>query len=119
MEYWVNDSRRCPGFDHDYDRDRTHDGDHDHSYGRDHRHPPNHFQTTAITSLVFSNNPAFRSGRGARPSLDKARFSGTGRWNGRAGYTFEAVATDRGEPGRHRDTFSLVVKDSSARSWRT
>lgn len=35
-----------------------------------------------------------------------------GKWNGRAGYIFEVVATDQGEPGRHRDTFSLVVKDA-------
>jgi hypothetical protein len=39
-------------------------------------------------------------------------FSGAGKWNGKAGYTFEVRASDRGEPGRQRDTFSLVVKDS-------
>ena len=44
--------------------------------------------------------------------MDTVAFSGTGKWNGRSGYTFEVVATDRGEPGRHRDTFSIVVKDS-------
>ena len=39
-------------------------------------------------------------------------FSGAGSWNGKSGYTFEARAGDRGEPGRGRDTFALVIKDS-------
>ena len=29
------------------------------------------------------------------------------------GYSFEVLATDQGEPGRHRDTFSLIVRDPS------
>jgi hypothetical protein len=39
-------------------------------------------------------------------------LSETGRWNGRPGYKFEATTTDRGEPGRRRDTFALVIRDA-------
>ena len=44
--------------------------------------------------------------------VDTVRFSGAGKWNGQTGYTFEVNATDRGEPGRRGDTFSLIVKDA-------
>lgn len=72
---------------------------------------PGRFEATTIDAVAFSDHPAFTPGRG-QPVLDTVRFSGRGKWNGRTGYTFEAVATDRGEPGRHRDTFSLMVKDA-------
>ena len=41
---------------------------------------------------------------------------GTGRWNGRDGYTFEAQASDQSELGRGRDTFSLVIRDAQGMS---
>jgi hypothetical protein len=41
---------------------------------------------------------------------DPVRLSGSGTWNGQAGYTFEASAADRGEPGR-KDLFSFVIKN--------
>jgi hypothetical protein len=70
------------------------------------------FESTAIGSVTFSDNPAFTPGRGAgQPAVDSVVFAGAGKWNGKAGYTFEVRATDQGEPGRLRDTFSLVVKD--------
>ena len=55
-----------------------------------------------------------RSSRRSKPraAADSVRFSGRGRWNGKAGYTFEALATDMGEPGRHRDTLTLTIRDS-------
>jgi len=37
-------------------------------------------------------------------------FAGSGFWNGRPGYSFEATATDQGEPGRGHDTFTVVVR---------
>ena len=49
--------------------------------------------------------------RSPRPAVDTVGFSGKGRWNGRPGYTFEVSGTDQGEPGRHRDTFLLVIKN--------
>ena len=39
-------------------------------------------------------------------------FAGQATLNGVAGYTFEARAADRGEPGRN-DTFALVVRDAT------
>ena len=41
-----------------------------------------------------------------------ATFSGTGSWNGAAGYTFVATATDAGEPGRGPDRLSFTIRDS-------
>jgi hypothetical protein len=113
LEVWVNDPRRC-GSNDSYDRDTSFDGDHDRDYGRDHHNPPNHFEATSM-NVVFSDDPRFRPGPGPRPLVDTVRLSGTGKWNGRSGYTYEASATDQGEPGRHRDTFSIVVKDGHGR----
>lgn len=115
LEYWINASRRCPLSDHAFDRDRNDDGGHDDHYGRDHRSPPSRFEATSVTDVVFSDDPAFRPSQGSgsrRPSVDSVTFKGTGNWNGRTGYTFEAQASDQGEAGRNRDTFSLVVRDA-------
>jgi hypothetical protein len=38
------------------------------------------------------------------------RFSGSGRWNGRPGFTFVAEAADNGEPGAGRDLFGVIVR---------
>ena len=46
------------------------------------------------------------------PRVDSVSFAGTGKWNGKPGYTFKVTATDQGEPGRRHDTFSLVIKDA-------
>jgi uncharacterized protein YjiK len=76
------------------------------------------FEATAITSVVFADNPAFRPGRSffsAPPTVDSVTFAGIGRWNGKMGYTFTVTATDRGQPGRRRDTFTLTVHDSQGR----
>jgi len=73
------------------------------------------FDATSITAVILSDDPGFRPTRHAqdrKPSVDTASFAGTGKWNGQSGYTFAAIATDKGEPGRGRDTFSLVVRDS-------
>ena len=40
-------------------------------------------------------------------------FSGRGDWNGHAGYTFEVRANDEGEPGRHRESISIVIRDAA------
>jgi hypothetical protein len=44
--------------------------------------------------------------------VDTVTFSGTGLWNRRPGYTFDARATDAGEPGRGRDVFAITVRDA-------
>lgn len=114
FEYWVSDPRFC-GRDDDDDRDPNFNGDHGSDYGRDHRNPLNRFEATSITSVIFSDDPSFRPGRSPRPTVDTVRFSGTGAWNGRSGYSFEVFATDQGEPGLHRDTLSLVVRNSAGK----
>jgi hypothetical protein len=77
------------------------------------------FEATKIDTVLFSDDPGFAPGRFLiffRPATtDTATFAGSGRWNGKAGYTFAAVATDKGEPGRGRDSFALVVTDPSGR----
>jgi hypothetical protein len=109
LEYWAIDGRNCGGDDDDDRRSGADDRD----YGRDHRNPIRWFAATAVSAVTFSDDPAFKPGSGRRePSMDSVVFTGTGRWNGKSGYTFEVRATDQGEPGRQRDTFSLVVKDS-------
>ena len=113
FEYWSNEPRFC-GRDDD-ESDGAINGDHDRDYGRDHRNPANRFEATSIGDVTFSDDRAFKPGRTLRPTVDTVRFTGTGRWNGRPGYTFEVLATDQGEPGRRRDTFSLVVKDPSGK----
>jgi hypothetical protein len=111
FEYRVSDGRHCePDDDDDCNPDL--DGDHDADSAHDHHHRPDHFEATSIEAVIFSDDPAFEPGEGRRrPRVDTARFWGAGRFNGRSGYTFEAIATDRGEPGRHRDTLSLVIRD--------
>jgi hypothetical protein len=48
-----------------------------------------------------------------RAHLDSLVTARPGVLNGKIGYTYEAVATDRGEPGRSRDTFSIVIRDAA------
>jgi probable HAF family extracellular repeat protein len=72
------------------------------------------FVSTSVAAVTFSDDPALRAGR--RPAsvvVDSAAFSGEGRWNGQPGYTFEATATDAGEPGVGRDTFAVTIKSPS------
>jgi hypothetical protein len=69
------------------------------------------FVSKTLTTVVFSDDPGFKPGprRGRGPSADSVVFSGTGTWNGVAA-TFEATASDQGEPGRRQDEFSLTIE---------
>jgi len=71
-------------------------------------HSGGNFHLTALTSVVCFNDPAIGSGV-PQAGFDTMRFSGTGRWNGTAGYTVEAVIVDAGEPGRN-DRITITVK---------
>lgn len=62
-------------------------------------------------NVVFSDDSSLAPAARPMPTTDTVRIYGTGKWNGLPGYTFEASATDQGEPGRGRDTFSLTVRD--------
>jgi hypothetical protein len=115
LEYWMTDRTRCPEPRHEYGRNGDRDGERDSDYGRERVRISGRFVATWITEVTFVDDPSWqpgRNGRGRQPVPDRVRFTGRGLWNGRPGYTFEATATDKGEPGTHRDTFSLVVKDS-------
>lgn len=71
------------------------------------------FVSTDVGSIWFSDDPGFRPGPRPRPTADSVVFEGIGKWNGGAGYSFEAHATDQGEPGRGRDSFRILVRDGT------
>jgi hypothetical protein len=111
LEYWANEPRQCSA-DDDHPR---HGGEHDGAYGRSHRGSRSRFEATAVDDVVFSNDPdfsPFRRGPRSGQQVDSVTFTGRGTWNSKSGYTFEATATDQGEPGKDRDTFSLVIRDA-------
>jgi len=71
------------------------------------------FDSARITAVSFFNVPGVSPGAAPPSGVDTVMFAGTGLWNGRPGYTFEAVATDGGEPGRGHDSFAITVRDAS------
>jgi hypothetical protein len=71
------------------------------------------FDAIAVTGVTFFNVPGVSPGTRPPSGVDTVMFAGTGRWNGRAGYTFEARATDAGEPGRGRDAFAIIIRDAN------
>src|SRR2546427_4422448 len=92
---------------------RGHEAQHEDEDDDDRGHHRNRFVATAITFVAFSDDPAITPDRKPKVSVDTVVFSGTGRWNGAPGHTFEVQATDAGEPGRGRDTFSLTIRSPS------
>ncbi|MGH7166502.1 MAG: hypothetical protein ACREIS_13375, partial [Nitrospiraceae bacterium] len=68
------------------------------------------FETTRITEVVFTDDPDLMPG-GHRTKADTVVFQGRGRWNGNEGYSFEASATDAGEPGVGRDSFAITIRN--------
>ena len=75
-----------------------------------------HFESTAITNVDFFDVAGVSPGRRPPSGVDVVSFGGLGRWNDRSGYTFDAVATDAGEPGSGRDRFTLTVRDSGGQA---
>lgn len=67
------------------------------------------------TLEVHSGKDTFRSFKVGSLAVSRpfATWSGTGRWNGRSGYTFTATLEDNRTAGRWRkaDTFSITIKD--------
>ncbi len=57
------------------------------------------FDSASVDSIVFTGNAVV--------------FFGRGRWNGSANHTFEVRTADLGEPGKGRETVSIVIKDAS------
>ena len=68
------------------------------------------FESTSIDWVVFSDNPdiMLRS----RVDADTVLFAGTGKWNGLAGYTFDARALDTGS-ATQKDEVSLIIRAPS------
>ena len=62
-------------------------------------------QSLAVGDLPAPHQPA--------TGIDTVLFTGVGRWNGASGYTFEARATDAGEPGRGHDRFAITIRDAT------
>jgi hypothetical protein len=71
------------------------------------------FESTTITMMSFFNVAGVSPGRQPWSGVDTVSFSGRGRWNDRTGFTFDAIATDAGEPGRGHDRFALTVRDGA------
>ena len=70
-----------------------------------------HFTSRTVSSITFSNDPTIRPGHSRRDQVDTVTFSGAGDWNGRPGYTYDAWAQDAGEPGRHRESIRVIVRN--------
>ena len=66
------------------------------------------YLSATVTGVQMSDSPDYTPSR-SKTGLDTVVFSGTGSWNGVAGHRYEISASDRGEPGRGRDTFSVKV----------
>jgi hypothetical protein len=69
------------------------------------------FVAMAVSGVTFYNIPGVTPGTSPASGVDTVTFTGTGRWNGHAGYTFDARATDAGEPGRGRDVFAITIRN--------
>lgn len=76
---------------------------------RDGRGRPVRYLSAQVTAISFSNASGYTPGSFPLSGIDTVAFSGIGTWNGLAGYRYEITASDRGEPGRGHDTFSLNV----------
>jgi hypothetical protein len=68
-----------------------------------------------VTGVTFFDVPGVSPGTLPRSGIDTVAFTGAGWWNGRSGYTFEAQATDGGEPGRGHDVFAITIRDAGGR----
>jgi hypothetical protein len=76
---------------------------------RDGNGRPSRFLATSISDLLFTNSEGYEPGRFPRSGIDTVSFKGVGYWNGQSGYRVEVSASDRGEPGRNLDTFTVKV----------
>lgn len=74
---------------------------------------PGVFLARSITAVQFTDDPALTPGRRPLPTADTVSFTATGIWNGRPGYVCEVTATDAGEPGAGRDSFTATVRSPS------
>jgi hypothetical protein len=71
------------------------------------------FVARSVGFVAFSDDPSYRPGRPRRPQVDTVLFSGVGMWNGASGYGYEVFAADQGEPGRHRESVRITIRDAA------
>ena len=64
------------------------------------------FVSQLVTDVVFRDIPGVSPG--GKAEADSVTFVGIGRWNGQPA-TFEAIATDTGEPGKESDTITIKI----------
>ena len=69
------------------------------------------FSSRSLTGLVFSDDPSTRPDDTGLLDVDTVVFTGSGRYDGIDGYTFEARAVDRGEPGAGNDQLRVVIRN--------
>ncbi len=67
------------------------------------------FVSKSVSSIVFTDDPAFLPGKKPPSGIDSVIFTGTGEWNGTPNHSYEVRATDMGEPGRGRDTVAIKI----------
>jgi hypothetical protein len=71
------------------------------------------FVAIAVAGVSFYNVPGVTPGTRPASGVDTVTFTGKGWWNGRSGYTFDARATDAGEPGRGHDVFAITIRSAA------
>lgn len=74
---------------------------------------PDHYFAADVANVQFANVPGYAPGRRPGSGIDTVTFTGVGYWNGRGNHTFAVTASDRGEPGRGRDTFEVIVRNAA------
>ena len=81
---------------------------------------PDRYLAADVRDVRFSNSSRLYAGPSMRDAAStRCSSSAVGWWNGAPGYRFEINASDRGEPGRGRDTFSLTVFAPNGRWWQS
>ncbi len=105
--------RKLDDDDHHGDHDDDDHGDDDHGDDDDHDddHCEGRLEATTFDDISFRDDGDIDPGQ-PKAIVDTVSMSGRGKWNGHSGYTFEAGATDAGEPGPGRDRFRITIKDS-------
>jgi hypothetical protein len=58
----------------------------------------------------FANAPEYMPGKDPKTAIDTVVFAGSGKWEKHDGYSYVVTASDRGEPGRGIDTFTIEVR---------
>jgi alpha-tubulin suppressor-like RCC1 family protein len=67
------------------------------------------FDARTVDDVRFWNAPDYGPGKNSKTAIDTVVFSGTGRWDGNNNYKYVVTASDRGEPGKGRDTFTIEI----------